>query len=93
MRRRAPDLFEGRDPLAVRQVQIEQDGGDPVAAQPLEPVDEPLGAFDDERAVVRVGQRFPDRADRGGVVANEQYPHGLEGHRHGRILYSFGSGA
>ena len=48
VRRRQRDLFEGRVPLAVRQVQIEQDRRDPVPAQPFEPLDQPRRAFDDK---------------------------------------------
>ena len=58
VRRRPPDLFEARDALAIRQAQVEQDGRDPVPAQPFEPIDEPRRAFDGKRAVLCVSERL-----------------------------------
>ena len=63
VRRRSPNLVEGREPVAVRQMQIELAiAAIPLLAQPCEPVDELRHALDDEDAVPDiVGERRANR--------------------------------
>jgi hypothetical protein len=71
-RRRSQYLLDVRDPVAVSQIEVEQNGREGASAQPNKALVQPGGAFDGNRVVIVTGQRRAHGVNHGGIVADQE---------------------
>ena len=70
--RRPPDLFEGREALAVWKVQVEENGRNAIPAQPLEAFRKQRRAFKCEDTFLFVGERPLHRRGIGRILSDQK---------------------